>query len=159
MSYQAMWFRSAASQLKILDQSLDFSSVRAIISDRLPLLLQEIKGKGKDLEDPTYWWELVYIDGVIALENAQGKLMRVAIYMSDNWRLARTTLKIVQSRKFSMIRTDLGINQHWIIYTEAKHPHSCAQWVDLLYEQIDQQPQLFSIILVAVSCSCNLVWM
>lgn len=148
MSYQKMWFRSAASQLKILEQSLDFASVCEIISAHLPLLVAEIKGKGVDLEDPTYWWELVYIDGVVVLENAQGKLMRVAIYMSDNWRTSRTILRIIQSRTFLSIRNDLGINQHWIIYSEAKNPHCTAQWVDVLYAQIDLQPDVFGCVLV-----------
>lgn len=141
MSYQAMWFRSAASQLRLLDRALSFESVKEIVSDRLPLAVKEMELKGLDLEDPTHWWELLFIDGAIAIENAQGKPIRVAIYLMDNWRTAVKTLLVIESRKFQMIRTDLGIDQHWIVFTDAKEPHSNEYWVDVLYGQIDIEPR------------------
>lgn len=141
MSYQAIWFRSVANQLRLLDRSLRFESVRAIVGDRLPLLIKEMELKGLDLEDPTHWWESLFIHGVIRIENAQGKPISVAIYLMDNWRTAVKTLEIVECRKFQMIRTDLGIDQHWIVFTDAKEPHSNEYWVDVLYGQIDQEPR------------------
>jgi hypothetical protein len=135
-----MWFRSAASQLQLLEPGLSLKSVRAIVSDRLPLSVEEMESKGLDLQDPNSWWELLFIDGVIKIENAQGKLIRVAIYLIDNWRTAVKTLEVIQSRKFQMIRTDLGIDQHWIVFTDAKNPHPNEWWIDLLYGQIDQEP-------------------
>ncbi len=140
MSYQSMWFRSAASQLQLLEQSLSFESVRAIVSDRLPILVKEMESKGLDLEDPTYWWELLFIDGAIKIENVQGKQQRVAIYLTNHWRMAVKTLAVIESRKFQMIRTDLGVDQHWIIFTDTKHPHSHDYWMDVLYGQIDTKP-------------------
>lgn len=101
MSYQAMWFRSAASQLRLLDRALSFESVRAIVSDRLPLAVKKMELKGLDLEDPTHWWELLFIDGAITIENAQGKPIRVAIYLMDNWRTAVKTLLGYRVQKVS----------------------------------------------------------
>lgn len=148
MSYQSMWFRSAASQLRLLDRSLSFEIIRAIVSDRLPFAIEEMELKGLDLEDPTHWWELLFIDGVIRIENAQGKLIRVAIYLTDNWKVAVKTLEVVESKKFQMLRTDLGIDQHWIVFADAKTPHSNDYWMDVLYGQIDQEQSLSGCALV-----------
>lgn len=141
MSYQAMWFRSAASQLRLLERGLSLESIRAIVSDRLPFSVKEMELKGLDLEDPNSWWELIFIDGVIGIENAQGKLQRVAVYLIDNWQTAVKALKVIESRKFQMLRTDLGIDQHWIVFTEDRKPHSQDYWMDVLYGQIDQEPR------------------
>lgn len=70
MSYQAMWFRSAASQLRLLEPSLSLESIRAIVSTRLPFSVRKIESKGLDLQDPNSWWELIFIDGVIGIENS-----------------------------------------------------------------------------------------
>lgn len=97
-----------------------------------------MKNKGADLEDPSCWWEASFIDEVIAIENSQGKLFRVAVCLVNNWRLAQQTLKkIANSFKFQQLRIDLGIDQHWIIYTDAKAMPSIEAWCDLLYQQID----------------------
>ena len=134
-----MWFRNSASQLQLLDRSVSFEIIRAIASDRLPLAVQEMESKDLDLEDPNHWWELLFIDGVIRIENASGKLSRVAIYVIDDWRTAVKTLKVIQSRKFQAIRTNLGIDQHWVVFTDARQPHSNDEWMDLLYGQVDQE--------------------
>ena len=63
------------------------------------------------------------------------------MYLMDDWRLAVKTLKVIESRKFQMIRTDLGIEQHWIVFTDAKKPHSIEDWMDVLYGQIDREPR------------------
>jgi hypothetical protein len=140
MSYQSIWFKRSASQLQLLERSLNLESVREIIGDRLPLAIKELELKGLDPEDPNSWWDLLFIDGVIRLENAQGKPSRVAICVMDNWRTVVKTLQIVKSKKFQIVRTDLGIDQHWIVFTESKKPYSNEDWMDLLYGQIDQEP-------------------
>lgn len=43
MLYQFIWSKSAASQLQLLEQGLRLENVRAIVSDRLPLALKEMK--------------------------------------------------------------------------------------------------------------------
>lgn len=121
MSYQFMWFRSASRQLQLLEQGLRLESVRAIVSG-LPLALKKMESKGLDLEDPDSWWELLFINEVIKIENAQGKLQRVAICLIDNWQTAVKTLAVIESRKFQIIRTDLGIDQDWIVFNNAKNP-------------------------------------
>ena len=141
MSYQSMWFRNSASQLQLLERSVSFEIVRTIVSERLPLAVQEMESKDLDLEDPNQWWELLFIDGVIRIENASGKLFRVAVYLMDDWRAAVKTLSVIESRKFQAIRTDLGIDQHWIVFTDARQHHSNDEWMDLLYEQIDRKPR------------------
>jgi hypothetical protein len=140
MSYQVMWFTSAVSQLKLLDRSLSFEIIQEIVKIRLPLAVQEMELKGLDSEDPDSWKELIFIDGVIKIENAEGKLQRVAICLMDDWRTATKTLNIVKSRKFQVVRTDLGVDQHWILFTDAKQPHSNDYWMDVLYGQIDREP-------------------
>lgn len=148
MSYQAMWFRSAASQLQLLEPSLSLESIQAIVSTRLPFSVKEMELKGLDLEDPNSWWELIFIDGVIGIENAQGKLQRVAVHLIENWRTAVKTLKVIESRKFQMLRTDLGIDQHWIIFTDAEKPYSNDYWIDILYGQIDREPSESGCVLI-----------
>ena len=140
MSYQAMWFKSAASQLQLLDRSLSFETIREIVKIHLPLAVQEMELKGLDSEDPNSWKELIFIDGVIKIENAEGKLQRVAICLMDDWRTATKTLKVVRSRRFQMIRTDLGIDQHWILFSDNKQAYSNDYWMDVLYGQIDREP-------------------
>lgn len=136
MSYQAIWFKTAAKQLQIIDFSLSFSSLQTIVGDRLPLLVQEMKRKRVDLDDPSYWWEALFINQLIVIENAQGKQLRVAVYLSDDWKVVQTTLKIVEFPKFQSVRVDLGIDQHWIIYVD-RTPLSVEEWCDLLYTNID----------------------
>jgi len=138
MSYKAIWFRKSASQLQLLDQSVSFDMVRVIVSDRLPLAVKEMESKGLDLDDPALWWQPLSIDGVIKIENAQGKLFRVAIYLTSDDRTAEKVLETIASKKFRAIRTDLGIDQHWVVLTDTKKPHSDEEWMDLLYGQIDR---------------------
>lgn len=140
MSYQSIWFRKAASQLQLLDRGLSFDSVRAIISDRLPLAVQEMQSKGIDLEDPASWWELLFINEVIKVENAQGKQVRVAVCLLDDWKVAVKTLAVIESKKFEMIRTDLGIDRHWIVFADSKSPYPNDLWIDVIYGQIDLEP-------------------
>ncbi len=138
MSYQVIWFRKSVNQLRLLDRSVSFETVRSIVSERLPLAVQDMESKGLDLEDTDYWWKSLLINGVINIENAQGKLFKVAIYLVNDRRIAEKALETVESKKFRIIRTDLGIDQHWIILTDAKKPYSDDEWMDVLYEQIDQ---------------------
>ena len=141
MSYQAIWFRRAASQLRLIDRESNFELVKEMVSDRLPLAFNKMKSKGLDLEDPNHWWELLFVNGLIKIENSQGEVFRVAIYLVNDWRVAEKTLEIVESRKFQAIRAQLGIDQHWIVLTDAKKPHSNDDWTDVLYGQIDQEPR------------------
>ncbi len=138
MSYQVIWFRKSVNQLRLLDRSVSFETVRAIVTERLPLAVQDMESKGLDLEDTDYWWKSLLINGVIKIENAEGKLFKVAIYLVNDRRIAEKSLETVESKKFRIIRTDLGIDQHWIILTDAKKPYSDDEWMDVLYEQIDQ---------------------
>ncbi len=138
MSYQAIWFRKSINQLRLLDRSVSFETVRAIVSDRLPHAVKDMESKGLDLEDTDYWWESLFITGVIKIENAEGKLFKVAIYLVNDRKVAEKVLETVESKKFRIIRTDLGIDQHWIVLTDAKKPHSDNEWMDVLYEQIDR---------------------
>ena len=138
MSYQAIWFRKSVSQLRLLDRSVSFETVRTIVSDRLPLAVKDMESKGLDLEDTDHWWESLFINGVISIEDAQGKLFKVAIYLVNDRRVAEKALETVESTKFRTIRNDLRIDQHWIVLTDAKKPHSDDEWMDVLYEQIDR---------------------
>lgn len=140
MSYQSIWFKNAASQLQLLDRGLSFESIRAIVSDRLPLAVKEMQAKGIDLADPASWWELLFINAVIKVENAQGKQVRVAICLLDDWKVAVKTLAIIESKKFEMLRTDLGLDRHWIVFADSKTPYANDIWMDIIYGQIDIEP-------------------
>lgn len=141
MSYQAMWFRKAASQLRLLDEGPNFEELQVMIDDRFPLAVKKMKSKGLDLEDPNHWWELLFVDGLIKIEDSQGKVLRVGVYLVSEWRAAEKTLEIIESRKFQAVRAELGIDQHWIVLSEAKKPHSNDEWIDVLYGQVDQEPR------------------
>lgn len=138
MSYQVIWFRKSVNQLQLLDRSVSFEIVRTIVSERLPLAVKDMEAKGLDPEDTDHWWESLFINGVIKIENAQGKLFKVAIYLVNDPKVAEKALETVESKKFRIIRTDLGIDQHWIVLTDARKPHSDDKWMDVLYEQIDR---------------------
>jgi len=134
------WFKKAASQLQLLEPDLSFDSVKKIVGEHLPLQLKKMELQDLDMEEASYWWNLLFTDAMLAIENAQGKLFRVATYVTSDWDLAIKALKTVRSTKFQMIRLDMGIDRHWIILTSAKKPHKNDDWVDLLYEQIDKEP-------------------
>lgn len=138
MSYQVIWFRKSVNQLRLLDKSISFETVRAIVSDHLPLAVKDMESKGLDLEDTEPWWKSLFINEVIRIENAEGKLFKVAIYLVNDRKVAEKVLETVESKKFRTIRTALGIDQHWIVLTDGKKPYSDDEWVDVLYEQIDQ---------------------
>ena len=133
-----MWFRKSVSQLQLLDGSVNFETVRSIASERLPLAVKDMESKGLDLEDTDYWWKLLFINGVIKIENAQGKLFKVAIYLVNDRRVAEKALETVESKKFRIIRNELKIDQHWIVLTDTNKPYSDDDWMDVLYEQIDR---------------------
>lgn len=139
MSYQVIWFRKSISQLRLLDNSISFETVRSVASKHLPLVVKDMELKGLDPEDTDNWWKSLFISGVIKIENAQGKLFKVAVYLVTDQKVAEKALQTVESKKFRVIRTDLGIDQHWIVLTDANKPYSDDKWMDVLYEQIDQK--------------------
>ena len=139
MSYQVIWFRKSINQLRLLDNSISLETVRSVASKHLPLVVKDMELKGLDPEDTDNWWKSVFINGVIKIENAQGKLFKVAVYLVNDQRVAEKALQSVESKKFRVIRTDLGIDQHWIVLTDANKPYSDDKWMDVLYEQIDQK--------------------
>ena len=139
MSYQVIWFRKSINQLRLLDNSISFETVRSVASKHLPLVVKDMESKGLDPEDTDNWWESLFINGVIKIENAQGKLFKVAVYLVNDQKVAEKALQTVESKKFRVIRTDLGIDQHWIVLTDANKPYSDDKWMDVLYEQIDQK--------------------
>lgn len=138
MSYQVIWFKKSVNQLRLLDSSISFEAVRSVVREHLPLAVTDMESKGLDMEDTDYWWKSLFINAVIKIENAQGKLFRVAVYLVNDKIVAEKVLETVESRKFRIIRTDLGIDQHWIVLTDANKPYSDDKWIDVLYEQIDQ---------------------
>jgi hypothetical protein len=112
MSYQVIWFRKSVNQLRLLDNSVSFETIRSVVREHLPLAVKDMELKGLDSEDADYWWKSLLISGVIKIENAQGKLFKVAVYLVNDRIVAEKALETVESRKFRIIRTDLGIDQH-----------------------------------------------
>lgn len=43
MSYQVIWFRKSISQLRLLDNSISFETVRSVASKHLPLVVKDME--------------------------------------------------------------------------------------------------------------------
>lgn len=138
MSYHKLWFNKTAQQFKVLQPLPEFHHAQTFIKANLPKLIDEMDSRGLDLRDPGNWWESLYIDAVIELENAEGQMFTIAVGIVDQWKPALAAHRIISSPKMMRFRETVGLDQHWLFYVTSRHPYSDDIWLDLLYEQIDQ---------------------
>lgn len=141
MTYHKLWFQQTASHLKVLRPFPPFSVVQNFIREYLPNLIDYMDGQGLDLSDPQHWWESIYIDGILELENSEGKTLRVAAGIIEQWRNANAALRLITTPAMAKLRRDsLNVSQHWLFYVSSRKPYPESLWIDLLYEQADTPP-------------------
>jgi len=138
MTYHKLWFQQTARQLKVLRPFPAFQIVQSFVQTYLPKLIDDMDGRGLDLTDPYHWWESIYIDGILELENSEGRTVPVAVGIIEQWRSASTALRLVTTPQMAELRTSLNLEQHWLFYVSSRKPYAEAVWIDLLYEQADK---------------------
>ncbi len=136
-------FRAIASQIQILDltaKDLNGKALYNIAKTYLPKRLDFAIKQRQDLEDLANLWEILGIDAVIAIEDQQGKLTRVGISLLDNESKAQNLFYDMKGKKRSLIRQDLNIEQYWVIVVQPKNFPEVEEWIDILYQEIDEPP-------------------
>jgi hypothetical protein len=94
-----------------------------------------------DLTDSFTLWEILGIDGVILLENKEGKSIRVGVSLSDKEKNARNLVFSLKNQQGSLLREALNIQQYWVFLVKWKDfPQTSEEWVDILYREIDELP-------------------
>jgi hypothetical protein len=123
--------------LTLHHRDLSVERIGRVISDRLPEILDRVRAKGVDLDDPYTVWELLGIDAVISLEDIHGRYHRVAVSIVEREERAYRLMKKRQTCLWQQVRGDLGIDYHWVFCVDAKHFPDDGEWIDLVYHQID----------------------
>lgn len=136
-------FRAIASRIQVLDLSApDFTPKRLlnIAINYLPRRLDKAISQRQDLEDLETLWEILGIDAVIALENQDGKLIRVGVSLLDNEGRGQNLFYDLKGKQQTAIRTKLNIEQSWVIVVKSKNFPEEDEWIDILYREIDEPP-------------------
>jgi len=134
-------FRAIASKIQLLDltaDDLNGKKLYSIAQEYLPKRLDYAVNQRQDLEDLANLWEILGIDAVIAIENEEGKLVRVGISLLDNEGKAQNVFYDLKSKKRTLVRQELGIEQYWVIVVKPKSFPDQEEWIDILYQEIDQ---------------------
>jgi len=133
-------FQSVASKLRILNfnaKDLNEEYLFQVIKQYLPKELDKAIQKRCDLTDSATLWEILGIDGVILLENQEGNLIRVGVSLVDNENKARNLLYDTKRKEGVLIRQALNISQYWIFLVKWKDFPEKEEWIDILYDEID----------------------
>ncbi len=141
MTYQAMWFRQSARKLRLLDfdeKNLPLDRVSSALERYLPDRVRQIDQQGLDADHNATWWELIFVDGLLDIENQEGKTLRVAVGVTSSDRHAHRALSLIRSSGFSQVRRELGIDRQWIVLVKADQPHTQDEWADFLYSWVDR---------------------
>lgn len=141
MSHQAKWFRQTAHELRLLHfHKLDLSIPRlqGVVETVLPNAVAKAHQQKLDLTHPATWWEIVYTDALLYIENQEGKRLRVAVHVTPSERHAQRVYHTLQMPDYALVREKLIVHRHWVLVVEKDTPHSAAQWVDILYENADR---------------------
>jgi hypothetical protein len=137
-------FRAIASKIQVLDLTAedlnDGKKLYSIAKEYLPKRLDFAINQRQDLEDLANLWEILGIDAVIAIENEEGKLVRVGISLLDNEGKAQNIFYDLKGKKRTLVRQELGIEQYWVIVVKPKSFPDQEEWIDILYGEIDQPP-------------------
>ncbi len=137
-------FRAIASKIQVLDLTAgdlnNGKKLYSIAKEYLPKRLDFAISQRQDLEDLANLWEILGIDAVIAIENEEGKLVRVGISLLDNEGKAQNVFYDLKGKKRALVRQELGIEQYWVIVVKPKSFPDQEEWIDILYGEIDQPP-------------------
>ncbi|WP_030008169.1 hypothetical protein [Picosynechococcus sp. NKBG042902] len=142
MSLLSLQFRAVAAQLKVLEQSnpnLSFPRVKQLVQNHLGREFERALYSRQDMEDPYTYWDLLLIDAVLLLEDHQGNMARVAVYVVPNEYKAHKAIRTVTQPAQFRVRQQLGINYYWVLCLDAKKFPRQGQWIDLIYAEIDRQ--------------------
>lgn len=136
-------FLAIASKLKILDYTasdLNESILLEVAKQYLPKRVNLALEKRSDLSDFATLWEVIGIHGVIALENQEGKKIRVGVCICDSDGKAQNLLYDLKGKPYTLVRNDLKIKQYWVFVVKSKHFPEEEEWIDILYREIDESP-------------------
>ncbi len=150
MSYHRLWFRKTARNLKLLQPYPQFSKIQSLVQNHMPRLITELQDGGEDLNDPQVWWQALFIDALLNVENSDGKTFTIGVGLQDKWKPALNAHRTISTPTFQTCRQELGIDQHWLFYVTSKYPYEEETWIDLIYAQIDRDPPSSGCILLDV---------
>ncbi|PSB58757.1 hypothetical protein C7B77_03435 [Chamaesiphon polymorphus CCALA 037] len=140
-----------ATRLKVLtldDPSLCVEKVQAVASEYLTAKFNTAIQIGMDADDPYSLWELLAIDGVISLEDIHGEHHRVGVSIVERENRAYRLMKRGETSHWKNVWRALGIDCYWVFCVNLKHLPSDAEWVDILYQNIDRSHGCFDYRLV-----------
>lgn len=136
-------FKATAHRLGLLDMTgKEFTAqrLRALVSEYLPKKLDWAMSQRQDLDDLATLWEIIGIDAVITVENEAGKNIRVGVSLLDNENKAQNLMYDLKGKVRTSLRHQLDIEQYWVFVLKSKSYPSDEDWIDILYEEIDQPP-------------------
>ncbi|MBE9223096.1 hypothetical protein IQ215_10350 [Cyanobacterium stanieri LEGE 03274] len=136
-------FRAIASRIQVLDltaKDLTVKKLLTIAQEHLPRRLEKAISQRQDLEDLETLWEILGIDAVIALENEEGKLIRVGVTLLENEGKAQNIFYDMKGKQRTAVREKLNLEQFWIMVLKSKNFPEEDEWIDILYREIDQPP-------------------
>jgi len=136
----ALRFRTIASQLQILGfnaPDLNGDYLLSVAKKFLSKRVSWAENRRRDLTDIFELWEVLNIDSVIVLENAEGKLIRVGISFVGDERRGSELVYSRQSKTWKNIRHALNLEQYWVFVVKAKNFPTPEEWTDILYDEID----------------------
>ncbi len=141
MSVLSLRFREQAIGLKILYKpELDTSfweKMTGVIKKELSQDWMQAVNNRLDTNDPETLWDLLGIDAVISLEDAEGESIHVGVTLHDQEHKAYKILTQAKSPKYSRIRQFLNIKRYWVFLLEVRTFPTPEEWIDLLYAEID----------------------
>ncbi|AFY62658.1 hypothetical protein [Synechococcus sp. PCC 6312] len=150
MSYHKLWFRQTAKNLKLLHPYPEFSKIQGLVKSAMPQLITDLKAEGEDLNDPQVWWQALYMDALLLVENSAGESFKIAVGLQDKWKPALNAHRTISSPTFQKCRERLDIDQHWLFYVTSKYPYGEEVWIDLIYAQVDREPPPSTCVLLDV---------
>jgi hypothetical protein len=136
-------FQSLAARLKISEltaKDLNRDHLLKVAKKYLPQRVEWAIKKRYDLEDPFTLWEVLFIDGIIALENQEGKSIRVAVSLVQDETKAHNLIYQAKTKSNVLLRQELKVEQYWVFVLKWKGFPEDEEWVDILYQEIDEEP-------------------
>jgi hypothetical protein len=136
-------FQTVASRLNISDltaKDLNPNHLLNVAKKYIPQRVNWAIKKRYDLQDPVTLWEIFSLDGVISLENQDGKLTRVAVSLVEDENKAYNLLHQAKAKPNVLLRKELNIEQYWVLVVKWKNFPEDGEWIDLLYQEIDETP-------------------
>lgn len=136
-------FQAVATRLKISEltaEDLNRDHLLRVAKKYLPKRVEWAIKKRYDLEDPFSLWEILSIDGIISLENQEGKSIRVAVSLVQDETKAHNLVYQGKAKSNVLLRQELKIEQYWVFVLKWKGFPEDEEWVDILYREIDEPP-------------------